>query len=83
MTRAAVQQPDPFAKGASVRVIAGQHAGKRGTVAQAYRGRPCGLDRIYVEREGGQTGWSVAPKVEELEACIDRRGAEAPEGVVA
>lgn len=67
MTRAALQS-DPFAKGASVRVVAGEHAGKRGTVQHAYRGRPCGLDRIYVELEGGQKGWSVALKVEELEA---------------
>ena len=65
---AAAPQPDPFAKGSTVRVIAGQHAGKRGTVQRAYRGRPCGLDRIYVELDGGPVGWSVALKVEELEA---------------
>ncbi len=67
MTRPPLQ-PDPFAKGARVRVVAGEHSGKQGTIQRAYRGRPCGLDRIYVELDGGPKGWSVALKVEELEA---------------
>ncbi|RYE79982.1 MAG: 50S ribosomal protein L24 [Hyphomicrobiales bacterium] len=66
MSRAALQ-PDPLCQGARVRVIAGEHAGKQGTIQRAYRGRPCGLDRIYVELDGGPIGWSVALKVEELE----------------
>jgi hypothetical protein len=67
MTRPAIQ-PDPFTKGSTVRVIAGEHAGKRGTVQKAYRGRPCGLDRIYVDLDGGPVGWSVALRPEELES---------------
>lgn len=62
------QPPDAFQRGARVRAVAGVNAGLLGTVTQAYRGRPCGLDRIYVELDGGQKGWSVAFKVEELEA---------------
>lgn len=67
MTRAALH-PDPLCQGARVRVVAGEHAGRNGVVIRAYRGRPCGLDRIYVELDGGPKGWSVALKVEELEA---------------
>ena len=67
MTRTALQ-PDPLSAGARVRIIAGEHAGKTGTIIRAYRGRPCGLDRIYVEIDGGPVGWSVAFKVEDLEA---------------
>lgn len=59
--------PDPLSQGARVRVVAGEHTGKTGTVIRAWRGRPCGLDRIYVELDGGQVGWSVAFRVEELE----------------
>ncbi|MBN9472285.1 MAG: 50S ribosomal protein L24 [Bosea sp.] len=59
---------DPLSQGARVRIIAGEHAGKTGTIIRAYRGRPCGLDRIYVEIDGGPVGWSVAFKVEDLEA---------------
>lgn len=61
------QPPDPFGRGARVRVIAGQHAGKVGVVIRAYRGRPADLGRIYVELDGGPIGWSIALKVE-LEA---------------
>ena len=62
------QPPDPFGRGTRVSVLAGQHAGKNGVVVRAYRGRPCGLDRIYVELEGGQKGWSVAVRPEDLES---------------
>ncbi|AZO77507.1 hypothetical protein B5U98_22840 [Bosea sp. Tri-39] len=58
---------DPLAQGARVRVVAGEHTGKLGTIQRAYRGRPCGLDRIYVDLDGGPIGWSVSLKVEELE----------------
>lgn len=67
MTRAALHL-DTLSQGARVRVVAGEHTGKQGTIIRAYRGRPCGLDRIYVELDGGPVGWSVALKVEELEA---------------
>jgi hypothetical protein len=62
------QPPDALGPGARVRVVAGQHVGKSGRVIRAYRGRPCGPDRIYVELDGGPIGWSVSLKVEELEA---------------
>lgn len=60
-------ESDPLAPFARVRILSGQNAGKTGVVVRSYRGRPAGLDRIYVEIDGGPKGWPVSVAPHELE----------------